>query len=253
MQMPLEPSDMILPVLDLMQSQVVRGIAGRRDDYRPIVSKLIDTAQPLAVARAFRTHFGFDEFYLADLDAIQNGQPAFEVYDRLQREGFRLWIDAGIRTGRDDALAALLETDAAGIIVGLESVAGPGQLREIVQLTGVRRCVFSLDLNAGRPLGRADLWHTFDPWTIAQHAVDALGVRRLIVLDLSRVGVGDGVGTEEFCLRLKRTYPEVEITAGGGVRGADDVRRLHTIGVDCVLVASALHDGRITPDDVKRL
>ena len=244
---------MILPVLDLMQSQIVRGIAGRRDEYRPIVSKLIDTAAPIAVARAFRTHFGFEEFYLADLDAIQNGQPAFEVYDRLQREGFRLWIDAGIRTGRDDALAALLETDAAGIIVGLESVAGPVELREIVQLAGVRRSVFSLDLNAGRPLGRANLWHTDDPWTIAEHALEALGVRRLIVLDISRVGVGDGVGTEEFCLRLKRRYPKVEITAGGGVRGVDDVCRLHAIGVDYVLIASALHDGRITSDDLKRL
>src|SRR6266852_5792472 len=116
-------ADMILPVLDLMQGQIVRGIAGRRDEYRPIVSRLIDSAAPLAVARAFRTHFGFDELYLVDLDAIQNGQPAFEVYDRLRREGFRLWIDAGLRTGHDDALASLLETDAAGILVGLESVA----------------------------------------------------------------------------------------------------------------------------------
>ena len=244
---------MILPVLDLMQSQIVRGIAGRRDAYRPIVSKLIDTAAPLAVARAFRTYFGFDEFYLADLDAIQNGQPAFEVYDRLQREGFRLWIDAGIRTSRDGALTSLLETDAAGIIVGLESVAGPAELREIVQRAGVQSTVFSLDLKAGQPLGRADLWHTGDAWTIAEHAVEALGVRRLIVLDISRVGVGEGVGTEVLCIRLKRTYPEVQISAGGGVRGIDDVRRLHTYGVDYVLVASALHDGRITPDDVKRL
>ena len=59
-------------------------------------------------------------------------------------------------------------------------------------------------------------------------------------------GVSGGIGTEELCARLKRTYPEVQITAGGGVRGIDDVRRLVEIGVDRVLVASALHDGRIT-------
>jgi phosphoribosylformimino-5-aminoimidazole carboxamide ribotide isomerase len=244
---------MILPVLDLMQGQIVRGIAGRRDEYRPIISKLIDTAAPIAVARAFRTRFGFDEFYLADLDAIQNGQPAFEVYDRLQREGFRLWIDAGIRTHQDDALAALLESAAAGIIVGLESVAGPAELQQIVERVGMQRTVFSLDLKAGRPLGRAELWHTDDPWTIAEHAVEALGVRRLIVLDLARVGVGAGVGTEELCMRLKRAHPGVEITAGGGVRGLDDVRRLHANGVDCVLVASALHDGRITPEEARQV
>ena len=92
---------MILPVLDLMHGQIVRGIAGRRDAYRPIVSRLTDSAEPLAVARAFRSHFGFTEFYLADLDAIQHGQPALAIHDQLQQDGFRLWIDAGLCTDGD--------------------------------------------------------------------------------------------------------------------------------------------------------
>src|ERR1017187_1877779 len=109
---------MILPVLDLMNGQIVRGIAGRRDEYRPIVSKLVDSAEPLAVARAFREHFGFDEFYLADLDAIRFGKPALDVYRHLKANGFRLWIDAGIRTSKDAILAALCEIDGVSIIVG---------------------------------------------------------------------------------------------------------------------------------------
>lgn len=242
---------MILPVLDLMQGRIVRGIAGRRDEYRPIVSKLADSAEPLAIAQAFREHFGFDEFYLADLDAIQSRGPAHEVYRRLHDDGFRLWIDAGIRTCRDPVLAALIDMDVAGIIVGLESVEGPEELRKIVEQAGVKRTVFSLDLNAGQPLGRVDFWSSSDPWTIAEQSIAQIGVRRLIVLDLARVGVGDGVGTEGICKRLNQEHPEVQITAGGGVRGIDDVQRLTSIGVAYVLVASALHDGRITPSDVR--
>src|SRR5258708_7000435 len=97
-QMPV--SKMILPVLDLMQGQIVRGIAGRRDTYRPIVSRLTDSTDPLAVARAFRSHFGFTELSLADLDAILHSQPAFAVYNRLHQDDFQLWIDAGLRNGR---------------------------------------------------------------------------------------------------------------------------------------------------------
>jgi phosphoribosylformimino-5-aminoimidazole carboxamide ribotide isomerase len=235
----------ILPVLDLMQGEIVRGIAGRRQEYRPITSKLVDSAEPLTVAQAFRAHFGFDEFYLADLDAIQDGQPAFDLYGQLRREGFRLWIDAGIRTSRDDTLASLIAAEVASIVVGLESIEGPDELQQIVERTGVQRSVFSLDLKAGRPLGRTDLWRTDDPWTIAERAIESLGVRRLILLDLARVGVGDGVGTEDLCKQLKQTYPDVQIITGGGVRGMEDVRRLEAIGVDYVLVASALHDGRI--------
>ena len=239
----------IMPVLDLMQGQIVRGVAGRREEYRPIISKLCDSAEPLAVAEAMRDHFGFSEFYLADLDGIQHAQPAFDIHDRLQQAGFRLWIDAGIRTAEDPALQTLIDRGVPGIIVGLESVRGPVELLRIVQRAGGGRLVFSLDMKAGAPLGRADLWRTDDPLAIAGHAV-TLGVRRLIVLDLARVGVGEGVGTEEICDGLKRAHPAVEITAGGGVRRIEDVKRLIDIGVSYVLVASALHDGRIARSDV---
>src|SRR5947207_216178 len=98
---------MILPVLDLMHGQIVRGVAGNRAAYRPVESRLVRSADPLTVARAFRTQFGFTEFYLADLDAIQGGRPALDVYHALRADGYRLWIDAGIRTARDDVLTAL--------------------------------------------------------------------------------------------------------------------------------------------------
>ena len=244
---------MILPVLDLMRGQIVRGIAGQRDAYRPIKSTLVQSPDPLAVAQAFRTQFGFNEFYLADLDAIQLGQPSPRVYQALQNDGFRLWIDAGLCTSQDATLASLLEANAASIIVGSESVEGPDELQRIVQRAGVQRVVFSLDLKAGRPLGRADLWPQDDAWSIAEHAISALGIRRLIVLDLACVGVGAGIGTEALCVRLKEAFPALQLIAGGGVRHIDDVKHLLSIGVDCVLVASALHDGRLTPNDIQSL
>jgi phosphoribosylformimino-5-aminoimidazole carboxamide ribotide isomerase len=236
-----ESLKMILPVLDLLHGQIVRGIAGRRDAYRPIVSRVTDSAEPLAVARAIRTHFALDEFYLADLDAIQFSQPAYAVYDRLQEDGFRLWIDAGLRNERDVSLIPM-----ADLIVGLESVEGPDALAAIVQKIGVERTIFSLDLMAGQPLGRLDLWGSADPWTIAERAIASHGIRRLIVLDLASVGVGAGIGTEELCVRVRQAFPTVQLTAGGGVRNRDDVVRLLALGIDRVLVASALHDGRLT-------
>src|SRR5207253_1947746 len=60
----------ILPVLDLQNGVVVRGLAGRRAEYRPVVSRLTTSHQPLDIAQAFRDIFGFEHLYLADLDAI---------------------------------------------------------------------------------------------------------------------------------------------------------------------------------------
>jgi phosphoribosylformimino-5-aminoimidazole carboxamide ribotide isomerase len=235
-----------------MSGQIVRGVAGRREEYRPNVSKLADSTEPLAIARAIQAQFGCAEFYLADLDAIQGRTPDLETIQQLQAAGLRLWVDAGIRTHRDRTLKMLIVANVARIVVGLESIEGPAELPQIIARVGPERVVFSLDLKAGQPLGNLERWQSNDPFAIAQRAVSA-GVRRMIVLDLARVGVSGGVGTEDLCVRLKRACPEVRLLAGGGVRGIDDIRKLRSTGIDNVLVASALHDGRITPTELAQL
>lgn len=238
---------MILPVLDLMKGQIVRGIAGRRAEYRPLPSRLVDSADPLAVATALKNSFGFCEYYLADLDAIAGGPPDLTTYQKLQDAGLKLWIDAGLRTHRDRTLKQLIVANPYRVIAGLESLQGPDELRRIIARLGVDRVVFSLDLQSGRPLGRADAWEYGDPFAIASRAVRDLNVTQMVVLDLASVGMGQGVATESLCRRLKETFPLLSLITGGGVASIDDVHRLSAIGVERVLVASALHDGRITP------
>jgi phosphoribosylformimino-5-aminoimidazole carboxamide ribotide isomerase len=238
----------ILPVLDLLGGQVVRGVAGRRQEYRPVVSRLTRSSRPLDVARAFRDHFGLTELYVADLDAIAGNEPAWPTFTALREEGFRLWVDAGVR--ESPAGRELMEC-GLGVVAGLETLAGPAVLAELVRDLG-DRLVFSLDLRGSVPLGKTDVWQGADAWSIAAQAV-ALGVRRLLVLDLARVGVNTGTGTDELCERLVVSYPEVEVWAGGGVRGPEDLLRLRGRGVRAVLVASALHDGALTRADLDGL
>jgi phosphoribosylformimino-5-aminoimidazole carboxamide ribotide isomerase len=102
------------------------------------------------------------------------------------------------------------------------------------------------------PLGDLSAWEAPDGWSIAAQAV-AAGVERVIVLDLARVGVGAGTGTEALCARLAATYPHLEIVAGGGVRDGTDLRRLRDRGVSAALIASALHDGRLRREDLAGL
>jgi uncharacterized protein related to proFAR isomerase len=66
------------------------------------------------------------------------------------------------------------------------------------------------------------------------------------VIDLARVGSGSGPplrAVEE----LARALPGVAIYAGGGVRDDADLRALEEAGATGALVATALHEGRITP------
>src|SRR5262245_25643247 len=196
---------------------------------------LTSSCQPISVARAFRDRFGLTELYLADLDAIGGAAPALAVYTALQELGCRLWVDAGIR----DAAAAepLAAAGVERLLVGLETVHGPDVVEHLCMTWGGNRIVFSLDLKESRPLGDLTAWERPDAWSIARQAV-AAGVRSLIVLDLARVGVGRGIGTEELCSRLANVYPVVQIVAGGGVRDISDLHRLEQCGVRAALVAS---------------
>ena len=229
----------VIPVLDLMSGHVVRGIAGQRHLYRPWISPLANSSDPFAVARAIRDRFGLTTLYVADLDAIAGAAPALELYRQLQDDGFRLWVDAGIREAID--LEPLRGVDR--IVAGLETLVGPDALAEI--LARCDRVLFSLDMKAGVSLATSE-WPESEPIDIARRAV-ALGTSAMLLLDLSRVGGGTGTGTEELAANLLVEFPGLEVTTGGGVRDRRDLARLAEIGIANVLVASALHEGRIWP------
>jgi phosphoribosylformimino-5-aminoimidazole carboxamide ribotide isomerase len=239
----------IIPVLDLKGGRVVRGVGGRREEYQPMRSALIASSDPRQVAAAFRDRFGLNELYLADLDAIAGGRHALMVYQAIRELSCGLWVDAGLRRAED--AEGLAQAGVDGIVVGLETIRDPAELSALCRAHD-KRVIFSLDLKGGVPLGDLGGWTSRDPWSIAGQAV-GLGVRRLVVLDLARVGEGSGPGTEELCARLVAAFPDVKVFAGGGVRGLDDLLRLQRLGLHGVLVASALHDGSLRPEALQAL
>ena len=239
----------ILPVLDLMNGLVVRGIAGRRDSYRPVTGTLAPSADALIVARAIRACSGLDEFYVADLDAILRGRANMTTLRDLINDGFRLMVDAGIRN-LDDA-RSIVDVGAEAVVLGLETCPNADLLADACSRFGADRVIFSLDLTGGRPLAGSEHWKTFSPDEIVEIA-DRSGVRRVIVLDLKGVGVGAGVSTAPLCRRFRESWPNLELITGGGVRNADDLAELNSCGVDGVLVASALHNGSLSRHDLDR-
>jgi phosphoribosylformimino-5-aminoimidazole carboxamide ribotide isomerase len=237
----------LIPVLDLKAAHAVRAVAGDRANYAPLRSDLHARSDPLELARALRDRFGLVELYLADLDAIAGAPAAISLYQALRGLGLTLWVDRGVR-GPVDVAPLFLDVQNARIILALETLTGPAALAAIVDRFGPDHLAFGLDLRDGRPLvAPAADWGTSDPIRLADRAV-ALGVNRLIVLDLARVGTGRGPGTLPLLRGLRAAYPTAELIAGGGVAGPDDLARLADAGTSAALVGSALHDGRIVPD-----
>ena len=228
----------LIPVLDVMNGVVVHAVGGRREEYRPLVSTLTASTDPLEVAVALLAATGSGSLYVADLDAITGADRSGRLAARLAGLRCRLYLDAGIRTAADcRAVPHVLP------VFGLETFT-----ESDVPITMTRDKVFSLDLRDGELMGDWARWG-------AQHSRDALGVARsavargfaeLIVLDVARVGTGTGTGTESLLRAIRAAFPSLPLIAGGGVRTWADVERLGEAGATGVLVASALHDGTLT-------
>lgn len=244
----------VIPVIDLLGGQVVRGIAGRRHEYQPIESPLAADARPATVARALRKQFGFDTVYVADLNAIQGRPPNVESWQAINGEGLGLWLDAGI--GNPQALrtlhALLLSRSiSAEIVIALESLQDDLSDEDWRDARGLSQLqMFSIDLKSGIPNHQIVEWRNSSAIEIGRSA-HARGFRDIIVLDLADVGTSGGTRTIQLCQQLKRELHPVRTIAGGGVRGFADLQALAAAGCDAVLVASALHDGRLTPGDIQ--
>jgi phosphoribosylformimino-5-aminoimidazole carboxamide ribotide isomerase len=240
----------IIPVLDLLDGIVVQGIAGQRQAYRAVQSRLVTVPDPRTVALAFRDQLGLPLLYVADLDAILHSRPNLNCYRELVAEKFRLLVDAGLRdlAGAEQVLA----TGVQQVIVGLETWPGPKSLAPLCRAIGPERVLFSLDLQAGEPLCDRAAWGDRQPLEIALAAIDA-GVRQIIVLDLAQVGVGAGVDTLDLCWAILEQHRDVRLITGGGVRDLADLERLETLGIEGVLVASALHNGRIGRNEIAQI
>ena len=147
-----------------------------------------------------------------------------------------------------DSLDPRIDSCAGSIVVGLETIRGPAALAAILSRVEPGCVVFSLDLRAGRPLtAPGSDWGGCDPLDLALRVAD-LGVRRVLLLDLAHVGTGQGIGTRRLLGDLKAVRPGLDIAVGGGISGVAELDELAGAGASAVLIGSALHDGRISPE-----
>lgn len=231
----------LVPVIDVMGGVVVRAVGGRRDEYREFVSPLCDSSDPEAVARCLLARTGSDTLYVADLDLIRWGVSDWDRRFLSELPATTLLDEGGLPLGPG-------RPGVRSVVASEIASNTPAFVREMLHRLGQGLPpAFSIDLNGGRLVGPWRGW-VRRPTNVLGMAdrVCQLGFRTLIVLDVAAVGTGGGPVTAGVCEVLRKEFPHVELMTGGGVRDRDDVDRLGTVGVDAVLVASALHGGKLS-------
>ncbi|MDA8252011.1 MAG: HisA/HisF-related TIM barrel protein [Rhodospirillales bacterium] len=219
----------VIPVIDLKAGQVVHARGGQRDAYRPIATPLSPTSAPADVLAGLLRLHPFRRLYVADLDAIEGrgSHAALLAGLAAAHPGLEIWLDAGLR----DAA-----TVAAMLAAGLTPVLGSESQDDTALLHRFRddpRVVLSLDFRGASFQGPAAIL-----------ADAALWPRRVIAMTLASVGAAAGPDVARVA-ELRERVPDRAVYAAGGVRNAEDLRALATIGAAGALVASALHAGTL--------
>ena len=235
----------VIPVIDVLNGVVVHAVRGRRKEYQPLKSVLTASVDPVEVTLSFKA-LGFSELYLADLDAIQGKQPNFDLCSRISQTGLSLMVDAGVT---DTETAKMLQTcGVSKVIIGTETLQTHAFIKEAIQQLAGNHVIVSLDMKNGKVLAQPNFDGSTDVLKLLGE-FRALGVSEFILLDLARVGSGEGVNTALLKEALKVLGNGVYV--GGGVRNLEDLLELKKLGVSGVLLATALHTGKIGVSDLK--
>ncbi len=233
-------------MIDILNGVVVHAIRGKRSEYKPLQSSLSNSVDPVEVAKDFKK-LGFSELYIADLDAIIDCSANFQVFQRISdATGLNLMIDAGV-TSMERA-EKLLENGVSKLVIGTETLQNKSFVGEAVKAFGSDRVIVSLDLRGDKVLVKLGFNGCTNPICLLNE-FKVMGVSQVIVLDLARVGSGEGVNMDF----MKKVLAEVPLNlyVGGGVRDISDLLELRDTGISGALVATSLHSGKISIGQLK--
>lgn len=227
----------IIPVIDLMHGVVVHAQLGMREHYQAIQSQLCNSSAPLDVVSALLELYAFPCLYIADLDAITGQGHHLHTILQIQAQypQLEIWLDAGIKNTES---LAIWNNARIQHVIGTENIATTNDLAEISHaLHG--HFVLSLDFNQSGFLGHATLETATEHWP-----------ENIIIMTLSRVGSQLGADVEKL-QAIKNIAKGRNIFAAGGIRNHDDINTLQSLNIKGALVATALHNLALNPNNYR--
>lgn len=221
----------IVPVIDLLAGRAVLARGGQRDRYRPIDSPLCHDGDALSLVARLHDMFASRTLYIADLDAILGQGDHTPLLREIIRRfpTLTLWLDAGF--SNPSAVESTCENIRCRPVIGSESWRDPAP--------APTDSVLSIDHGT---------YGMRDPSGIA--ADPGRHPRDLILMSLGCVGTNAGPDLVLLDYYATTTPGHTRLFVAGGVRDVADLHAVQDAGAAGVLLASALHTGRITAPDL---
>lgn len=246
----MSPNFRVIPVIDIMNGQAVHASKGKRKQYKPVKSAIADGSAAINLLNAYVAEFGFNEVYIADLDAIVNEKPNFDLIRQILTEtDIGLILDAGVRNLFD--IVELKELGVHKVILATETIDSLDVISDAIAELDSTSIVVSIDMKDKVILARNKQIRNYNIIDLIDFCVKQ-EVKEFILLDLIKVGTRSGC-YDPLYGSIRRKFPNIQLLLGGGIQDLKDLTNLKSKKIDGALIATALHNGVITSEMLKKL
>jgi phosphoribosylformimino-5-aminoimidazole carboxamide ribotide isomerase len=233
----------IIPAIDILKGKCVRLTQGNFDSVK------VYKGDPVEVALEFQ-NADLEYLHLIDLDGAKKGKVVnWRVIAELQEKTAML-IDFGGGVKSDDDVIQLLELDISQINVGSIAIKEPEMFIRWLDEFGADNFILSADVWNENIMIHG--WLEESELRLYDHIENYMkhGLRYVTCTDIKADGMLKG---PNFTLyeNLKKRFPELKITASGGISSISDLVRLKELALHGAIIGKALYEQTIKLEELK--
>lgn len=233
----------IIPAIDIIDGKCVRLTQG---DYS---QKTIYNENPLEVAQGFES-IGIKRLHLVDLDGAKQGKIInYKVLEKIASKT-KLTIDFGGGIKTDDDMNTVFNYGADLATVGSIAVKNKDLFFAWIKKYGADKLFLGADVKSEKiAIGGWLETTTISIYDFIEENLRA-GIKHIFCTDISKDGLLQGPANDLY-KNLIQKFPNLNLTASGGVSNIKDLHNLKNNGCSGVIIGKAIYEGRITMDELK--
>lgn len=229
----------VIPAVDLKNGKCVQLVQGEPGTEQIVLENPDEVAEQWVKKGAKRLH-------IVDLDgALGSGENLNIVKKILKKSKVPVQMGGGIRNIND--AKRLLDAGVSSVIIGTMAIKNPDCIRELSEEYGSERICVSLDSKNNRVVTHG--WTESTEKTPLEYAkfFEKQGAGLILFTNVDVEGLLKGIDlkpVEELLASVS-----IPIIYSGGITSLDDLEVLSNLGIDYVVVGSAIYKGLINFED----
>ena len=233
----------IIPAIDIIDGKCVRLTQG---DY---AQKTIYNENPLEVALEFES-IGISRLHLVDLDGAKLGKVVnYKVLEKIASKT-KLSIDFGGGIKTDDDIETVINYGADLATIGSIAVKNKELFFSWIKKYGAEKIFLGADVkNEKIAVGGWLETTTISIYDFIEENLNE-GIKYVFCTDISKDGLLQGPSIDLY-KNMMTKFPQLNLTASGGVSQLNDLYELKNIGCSSAIVGKAIYEGRITMNELK--